>query len=94
MNVTPASSTAVGTKFRTPAGKPISSNTAVSNASVSGVCAAGLTMQVHPAARAAPIFRVAIANGKFHGVRRCGYASVDEEFEPGLVGGVDARAAS
>ena len=35
---------------------------------VSGVCAAGLTTTVQPAARAGPIFRVPMASGKFHGV--------------------------
>jgi hypothetical protein len=35
---------------------------------VSGVSDAGLRMTLHPAARAGPILRVAIAAGKFHGV--------------------------
>ena len=34
----------------------------------SGVCWAGLTTMVHPAATAGPILRVPIAMGKFHGV--------------------------
>ena len=34
-----------------------------------GVSGGGLTTAVHPAARAAPSFRVIIADGKFHGVR-------------------------
>ena len=34
----------------------------------SGVCLAGLTTIVHPAATAGPILRVPIASGKFHGV--------------------------
>lgn len=33
-----------------------------------GVSAAGLMTAVHPAASAAPSFRVIIAEGKFHGV--------------------------
>ena len=35
---------------------------------VSGVSPAGFKIMVHPAATAGPIFRVAIAAGKFHGV--------------------------
>ena len=35
---------------------------------VSGVCSAGLTTTVHPAASAGPILRLPIARGKFHGV--------------------------
>ena len=35
---------------------------------MSGVSLAGLSTTVQPAARAGPIFRVAIAAGKFHGV--------------------------
>jgi hypothetical protein len=35
---------------------------------VRGVSDAGLTIAVQPAARAGPIFRVAIAAGKFQGV--------------------------
>lgn len=34
-----------------------------------GVSGGGLMTAVHPAARAAPSFRVIIAEGKFHGVR-------------------------
>ena len=34
----------------------------------SGVCAAGFTTIVHPAATAGPILRVPMAIGKFHGV--------------------------
>jgi hypothetical protein len=33
-----------------------------------GVCDAGFTTAVHPAASAGPTFRVIIAMGKFHGV--------------------------
>uniref|UniRef100_A0A914N2B5 Uncharacterized protein n=1 Tax=Meloidogyne incognita TaxID=6306 RepID=A0A914N2B5_MELIC len=41
--------------------------TAPSNASAeSGVSSAGLTITVHPAAKAAPILREIIAHGKFH----------------------------
>ena len=35
---------------------------------VSGVSEAGLSTTLHPAASAGPIFRVAMAAGKFHGV--------------------------
>ena len=58
----------VVTTFSTPAGTPHSASTCASNNIVNGVCEAGLTTIVHPAAIAGPIFRVPIANGKFHGV--------------------------
>ena len=52
----------------TPAGRPASSRVATSKRVVSGVSSAGLTTIVQPAAIAGPIFLVAIAKGKFHGV--------------------------
>ena len=52
----------------TPAGTPTSSSVLASNNIVSGVCRAGLTTAVHPAASAGPSLRVPIASGKFHGV--------------------------
>ena len=58
----------VVTTLRTPAGSPASSSSAASASIVSGVCAAGLTTIVQPAATAGPILRVPIASGKFHGV--------------------------
>jgi len=41
----------------------------VSARAENGVSGGGLTTTVHPAARAAPIFLVIIADGKFHGVK-------------------------
>ena len=52
----------------TPSGSPASRMIAASAYIDSGVCAAGFTSIVHPAATAGPILRVPIANGKFHGV--------------------------
>ncbi len=52
----------------TPSGRPASVRISASASIVSGVCAAGLTTMVQPAAIAGPILRVPIASGKFHGV--------------------------
>ena len=52
----------------TPPGRPASSRIWASAYIDSGVCCAGLTTIVQPAATAGPIFRVPIAIGKFHGV--------------------------
>ena len=52
----------------TPAGSPTSSSRAARASIDSGVCVAGLTTMVQPAAMAGPILRVPIASGKFHGV--------------------------
>ena len=54
--------------FNTPAGSPHSSRIWASASIDSGVCCAGLTTIVQPAAIAGPILRVPIAMGKFHGV--------------------------
>ena len=54
--------------FTAPAGTPASVSRSASASAVSGVSAAGLSTTVQPAARAGPIFRVAMAAGKFHGV--------------------------
>ena len=54
--------------LRTPAGRPASRNVLASSKVVNGVAEAGRITTVHPAARAGAILRVAIANGKFHGV--------------------------
>ena len=54
--------------FSTPAGSPASSRIWASASIDSGVCCAGLTTIVQPAATAGPILRVPIAIGKFHGV--------------------------
>jgi len=60
----------VWTMLTTPAGSPASSSSFVKKIVVSGVSAAGLTTTVQPAASAGAILRVAIANGKFHGVMK------------------------
>jgi len=52
----------------TPAGSPARSSTSASASIDSGVCLAGLTTIVQPAAIAGPILRVPIASGTFHGV--------------------------
>jgi hypothetical protein len=52
----------------TPSGSPASTRMRASASMLSGVCAAGLTTMVQPAATAGPILRVPIAIGKFHGV--------------------------
>ena len=54
--------------FTTPAGTPTSCSTFANSKEVSGVRAAGLRIEVQPAAIAGPIFLVAMASGKFHGV--------------------------
>ena len=55
------------TTLSTPSGSPASANVAASASIVSGVCCAGLTTIVQPAATAGPILRVPMASGKFHG---------------------------
>ena len=57
-----------GSTLTTPAGRPASSSSAPMASAVSGVSLAGLSTTEQPAASAGPIFRVAIAAGKFHGV--------------------------
>jgi hypothetical protein len=52
----------------TPAGRPACSRTFASASIDSGVCLAGLTTIVQPAAIAGASLRVPIAVGKFHGV--------------------------
>ena len=56
------------TTFSTPAGSPASSMICASASMLSGVCLAGLTTMVQPAATAGPILRVPMAMGKFQGV--------------------------
>ena len=58
------------TTFRTPGGSPHSASSSARASIDSGVCWAGLTTIVQPAATAGPIFRVPIAFGKFHGVMK------------------------
>ena len=55
-------------RLSTPPGSPASSRIWASASIDSGVCPAGLTTIVQPAAIAGPILRVPIASGKFHGV--------------------------
>ncbi len=52
----------------TPSGTPASCSRAAIASADSGVSLAGLSTTVQPAASAGPIFLVAIAAGKFHGV--------------------------
>jgi uncharacterized protein (UPF0210 family) len=47
---------------------PASCASSASASAVSGVCSAGLTTTVQPAASAGATLRVIIASGKFHGV--------------------------
>ena len=52
----------------TPFGTPARSASSASASAENGVCDAGFSTTVHPAAMAGPAFRVIIASGKFHGV--------------------------
>ena len=52
----------------TPGGKPTSSASSPSRSALSGVCSAGLSTTVQPAASAGPSFQAAISSGKFHGM--------------------------
>lgn len=54
--------------FTVPAAAPASASSCAIDNAVSGVSSAGLRTNVHPAASAGPIFRVAIAAGKFYDV--------------------------
>ena len=56
------------TTFTTPSGTPARRKISQMAMAVSGVLLAGFSTTVQPAASAGPIFRVAIAAGKFHGV--------------------------
>ena len=56
------------TTLSTPGGSPARSASAASASAENGVCDAGLTTTVQPAASAGPTLRVIIAMGKFHGV--------------------------
>ena len=56
------------TTLSTPAGKPASSPMRITARAVNGVCSAGLSTIVQPAASAGAALRVGIAAGKFHGV--------------------------
>ena len=54
--------------LNTPAGMPARCASSAIARADSGVCVAGLTMMVQPAARAGATLRVIMADGKFHGV--------------------------
>src|SRR6202047_149495 len=64
----PAVSPKPFTMFTTPGGNPTSSNQLANSKAVSGVCSAGLSTHVQPAARAGASFQAAINNGKFQGM--------------------------
>jgi hypothetical protein len=57
-----------GRTLTTPSGTPASASSAAIANAVSGVSLAGFRITVQPAPRAGPIFLVAMAAGKFHGV--------------------------
>ena len=63
-----ASSASPVTTLRTPGGSPASCASFATASAESGVCSAGLSTIVQPAAIAGAAFRVTIAAGKFHGV--------------------------
>src|ERR1700693_2088318 len=52
----------------TPSGNPASCNSSPSRSAESGVCSAGFSTTVHPAASAGPSFHAAMSSGKFHGM--------------------------
>ena len=54
--------------LKTPLGKPARSASSASASAENGVCDAGFSTTVQPAASAGPAFRVIIASGKFQGV--------------------------
>jgi len=54
--------------FTTPAGSPASIRRRPSHKAVSDVSSAGLSITVHPHARAGASFIAAISSGEFHGV--------------------------
>ena len=63
-----ASSASPVTTEKTPGGTPASSASAAIASAESGVCSAGFSTIVQPAASAGADLRVGIAAGKFHGV--------------------------
>ena len=54
--------------LNTPEGMPARLANSANASAVSGVCSAGLTIAVQPAASAGATLRVIMASGKFHGV--------------------------
>ena len=63
-----ASSAAPVTIWKTPSGRPASRPSCAIASAESGVCSAGFSTIVQPAASAGADLRVGIAAGKFHGV--------------------------
>ncbi len=63
-----ASAASPVTTLKTPAGRPASSASFATASAESGVCSAGFSTIVQPAAIAGAALRVIIAAGKFHGV--------------------------
>ena len=63
-----ASSAAPVTTLNTPGGRPARTPSAHTASADSGVCSAGLSTTVFPAASAGAAFLVTMATGKFHGV--------------------------
>ena len=68
MSSAPISVAAPVMTLNTPAGTPARSASSASASAENGVCEAGLSTTVQPAAIAGPALRVIIASGKFHGV--------------------------
>ena len=56
------------TTLKTPGGMPARRARSASASAENGVCVAGFSTMVQPAASAGPALRVIIAAGKFHGV--------------------------
>ena len=56
------------TMLSTPGGKPASMTSSPSRSALSGVCSAGFSTMVQPAASAGAIFHTAISSGKFQGM--------------------------
>ncbi len=65
---TPMASGSPVITLRTPAGTPARSASTARARADNGVCSAGLTTMVHPAASAGDTLRVTMPEGKFHGV--------------------------
>ncbi|MNY55593.1 hypothetical protein D3C86_1915820 [compost metagenome] len=57
-----------GRTFNTPGGNPARCASSAKARADNGVCSAGFTMTVQPAASAGATLRVIMATGKFHGV--------------------------
>src|SRR2546429_2221496 len=62
----PAVSPKPFTMLTTPGGKPASSNQTANSSAVSGVCSAGLSTQVQPAAMAGASFQAAMSRSEEH----------------------------